>query len=204
MSVERIRLLLRQETTSAPTTIDRRQQISPEINFTCDGMITKWIIVANSLTYTNSFFFPELQVWRNIGNDVYHKISGTHIFLPFVPQSTNTLFEYSSFDPIPVRAGDVLGVFIPDDAYSRILLRSEVSRNRPRQHYHTTYSDIAESPFNIIDIMNNETQRATISSYYPLVTVQFGKHISMMINFMNNLFLYSENSNQQSINGGML
>ena len=82
MSVERIRLLLRQETTSAPTTIDRRQQISPEINFTCDGMITKWIIVANSLTYTNSFFFPELQVWRNIGNDVVELI----FFFPLFPR----------------------------------------------------------------------------------------------------------------------
>ena len=85
MSVEKIRLLLGRESTSL-TSANRRQHLSPEISFTCDGMITKWIIVANSLTGTNNQLFPKLQIWRNVGNDTYHKISGTHIFLPFVPK----------------------------------------------------------------------------------------------------------------------
>ena len=179
MSEERIRLVLGRDTTSLAN-FDRRQHLSPEINFTCDGMITKWIIVANSLIGPNNQFFPELQVWRNVGNDTYHKISGTHIFLPFVPQSTNTLFEYSSFDPIPVRAGDVLGVFIPDDTYSRIFLRSESSNNRPRLYYHTVDSTVTVSRFDVIDRMNNDPPMTTVTTYRPLVAVEFGEPFSMI------------------------
>ena len=183
MSVERIRLVLEQGSISimSATNIDRRQYISPEINFTCDGMITKWIIVANSFTGGNNQFFPELQVWRNVGNDTYHKISGTHIFLPFVPQSTNTLFEYSSFDPIPVRAGDVLGVFTPDNAYSRIYLAFEGGSNHPRLCYHQFSStSVTESPFDVIDRMNNVPPMSRVTTYRPLVAVEFGEPFSIL------------------------
>ena len=45
MSVERMRILLGWETVGSATNPDQRQQIIPDIKFTCDGMITKWIIV---------------------------------------------------------------------------------------------------------------------------------------------------------------
>ena len=183
MSVERIRLILGQGSTSiiSATSIDRRQYISPEINFTCDGMITKWIIVANSFTGENNQFFPELQVWRNVGNDTYHKISGTHIFLPFVPTSTNTLYEYSSFDPISVRAGDVLGVFTPDNSNSRIFLAFESGSNHPRLYYHQFSStSVIESPFDVIDRMNNVPPMSSVTNYRPLVAVEFGEPVSML------------------------
>ena len=90
MSLERIRLLLNVDRVSGITTIDRRQQISPEMNFTCNGTITKWIIGA-SFFDVNRHLYPELQVWRNIGNDTYVKISGTYIFLPFADLSNRIL-----------------------------------------------------------------------------------------------------------------
>ena len=55
----------------------QRQQITPNMTFTCEGMITKWIIGA--FLGRNSAFYPELQIWRNIGNDTYKKINGTFI-----------------------------------------------------------------------------------------------------------------------------
>ena len=68
MSVERMRILLGLDTVNQRSFQTKRQQITPDIRFTCDGMITKWIIGA----YTaGGSFNPELQVWRNIGNDVY-------------------------------------------------------------------------------------------------------------------------------------
>ena len=36
----------------------------------------------------------ELQVWRNIGNDVYQKINGN------LTSSRNHIYEYSNFSPI--------------------------------------------------------------------------------------------------------
>ena len=67
MSVERMRILRRQETVGSAANPAQRQQITPDIKFTCDGMITKWIIGAN--LNSSSSTLPELQVWRNI-----HKI----------------------------------------------------------------------------------------------------------------------------------
>ena len=46
MSVERIRSLLGLEGVGIAVTRHRRQQITPDIKFTCDGMITKWIVGA--------------------------------------------------------------------------------------------------------------------------------------------------------------
>ena len=76
-----MRILLGLETVGSATNPDQRQQITPDIKFTCDGMITKWIIGANVV---NSSFYPELQVWRNIGNDMYQKRNGTVITIPSV------------------------------------------------------------------------------------------------------------------------
>ena len=78
MSLERIRLLLNVDRVSSITIRDRRQQISPEMNFTCNGTITKWIIGA-SFFDVNRHLYPELQVWRNIGNDTY--VEHTYFYL---------------------------------------------------------------------------------------------------------------------------
>ena len=67
MSVERMRILLELDTVNDFNSLAQHQQITPDIRFTCDGMITKWIIGANM---AGSSINPELQVWRNIGNDV--------------------------------------------------------------------------------------------------------------------------------------
>ena len=73
MSVERMRLPCRLDTVNNYNFLSQRQQITPDIRFTCDRMITKWIVGANM---AGGSFNPELQVWRNIGNDVYQKING--------------------------------------------------------------------------------------------------------------------------------
>ena len=75
MSVARMRILLGLDTVGSAINPAQRQQITPDIKFTCDGMITKWIVGADWVGRDS--FYPELQVWRNIGNDVYQKRNGT-------------------------------------------------------------------------------------------------------------------------------
>ena len=75
MSVERMNILLGLESVGYAVTTAQRQQITPAINFTCDGMITKWIIGAVWRgQFSEESLYPELQVWRNIGNDMYQMI----------------------------------------------------------------------------------------------------------------------------------
>jgi len=121
MSRERVRILLGLETVGRRIFTEQRQQITPDITFTCDGHITKWIVGAR-WEDTRSLY-PELQVWRNVGNDVYHKINGTVINI--AAESPTRIYEYDNFSPIPVLAGDILGVFIPQTLTSKLLLWSE-------------------------------------------------------------------------------
>ena len=72
-------------------------------------MITKWIVGAD--WDSRDSLYPELQVWRNIGNDVYQKINGT--FINIEAENSNRIYEYNNFSPIPFLAGDILGVFVP-------------------------------------------------------------------------------------------
>ena len=175
--MERMRLILNLDTTSSLTYTERRQLIVPEVKVTCDGVITKWIVGAE-WTFSGRYLYPELQVWRHIGNETYQKIAGTYIYRP-LSMSPNKIYEYSKFAPIPVQSGDILGIFIPQDGISRLRLRSENTNSNsknPTQHYHL-FSDtsLAASPIDEIDIRNNELP-LTRASQYPLVSVEICKY----------------------------
>ena len=166
MSVERMRILLGLDTVNNYNFLAQRQQITPDIRFTCDGMITKWIIGA----YTaGGSFNPELQVWRNIRNDVYQKINGTFIDVTTSSQYEYSVYEYSNFSPIPFQAGDILGMFFPRQFSSNLVLLSE-NTTSPTNYYLTTGSTDSESPYDMMDISSVMSQ-----GYHPLVSVEIGK-----------------------------
>ena len=146
---------------------DARQQITPDINFTCDGFITKWIIGALRVN-DSDIQGPELQLWRNIGNDTYVKINGT--FIGSEAYNDSLIYEYTDFSPVPFKSGDVLGIFVPRAGNSRLRLRSEVN-NDPLNYYATTERTASVSPY-------NEIQPSGFSSsmiYHPLVSLEICK-----------------------------
>ena len=163
-----MRLLLGLDRVGGRMNTERRQQITPDIRFTCDGMITKWIVGAD--WQDNDNLYPELQIWRNIGNDTYQKINGT--FLEVETESEDRVYEYDDFAPIPFRAGDILGVFIPRTSLSRLRLLSE-NTNSPTNYYLTTGGSVAVSPHDMIDIQN--TPMVMSGTYRPLVSVEIGE-----------------------------
>ena len=162
-----MRLLLGLDRVSGRINTQSRQQITPNIKFTCDGMITKWIVGADWNSGDN--FYPELQIWRSSGNDTYQKINGT--FLEFEDSSSNRIYEYDNFSPIPFLAGDILGVFIPRTTISRLRLLSE-DTNSPNNYYLTTDVFVSESPY-VIDVRN--TPMVMSGTYHPLVSVEIGE-----------------------------
>ena len=169
MSVERMKILRRLETVGSTINPDQRQQITPDIKFTCDGMITKWIIGAN-ITF-NSSFYPELQVWRNIGNDMYQKINGTFITTP--TENSNRIYEYDNFSPIPFQAGDILGVFLPQLSTASLGLLSETT-DSPTNYYLMSAGDTDDSTYyDVIDLQSTESLLS--QDYHPLVSVEIGK-----------------------------
>ena len=189
MSVERIRIVLGLETFGNRTSLTAHQQITPDINFTCDGLITKWIIGAGWLDNGNSY--PELQVWRNVGNDVYRKINGTVIDI--TTQSSTRIYEYDTFSPIPVLAGDILGMFQPEFDISQLGLWSERD-NGPLTYYLPTDDTATESPFPLIDMPN---MLLLSSQYHPLVTVEMSKLLVVFPKWFIYMHVYIAHSCEQ-------
>ena len=164
MTVERMRLLLGLDHISSLRYADRRQQITPDLRFTCDGMITKWIIGADWNMHNPEY--PELQVWRNVGNTTYRLINGTVIESP--QESSNRIYEYDNFSPIPVQAGDILGVFM---GLSQLNILSEETGNNPVNYYLETSN---ATPYSMIDTMQRSPSVGS-QGYHPLVSVEIGK-----------------------------
>ena len=145
-----------------------RQQITPHINFTCNGFITKWIIGALRVNDSDLIPGPELQLWRNNGNDTYVKINGT--FIGSEAYNYSLIYEYTDFSPVPFKSGDVLGIFVPRAGSSILRLRSEAD-NGPLNYYETTDATASVLPY-------NEIQPSDLSSsmiYHPLVSLEICK-----------------------------
>ncbi|CAI8024208.1 hypothetical protein GBAR_LOCUS14077 [Geodia barretti] len=173
VSVERIRLLLGVDPTYGIEYNSQRQQISPEIKITCNGLITKWIIGADWTSSVSSYLYPELQVWRNVGNETYRKMSGTHVFFPFSARA-NRIYEYTKFAPIPVESGDILGIFTPSPSRLRLRFENDNSNN-PKVYYRSTDNSATSSPYEELDRQNNDPSLAT-ASYYPLVSLEIERY----------------------------
>ena len=137
------------------------------MRFTCDGNITKWIIGAEYDEDDN--LYPELQVWRNAGDETYRKING--IFIELQTSVSSRIYEYEDFSPIPVKSGDILGIFLPFFTSSRLRLASELASS-PAQHYIFTGVTASSSPYDETDL---EQDSVTRGAYHPLVSVEFGE-----------------------------
>ena len=87
-----------------------KQWLFPDINFTCNGSITKWIVGALDDTGTPQ---PELQIWRHNSSGVsrYDKVDFTRL----TPNETNdtNVHEYYLETPLEFQEGDILGVYQP-------------------------------------------------------------------------------------------
>ena len=159
-----MRLLLDIDSVAGTEPIEGRQQITPYMRFTCDGVITSWIIGAD--WNRNNSLFPEFQVWRNVGNNTYQKIHGTVAELP--TRTTTSVHVFNDFQPIPVMAGDVLGIFTSNK--SRLIPLSETTSSPI--NYYLPSGDSEESS---VDIFNAQSNNIMVEPYRPLVSAVIGE-----------------------------
>ena len=99
----------------------KEQRLFPDITFTCNGFITKWIVGACNADSNNSDN-TQLQIWRRGGssNTAYNKI-GVSILIPNETSHPN-VHEYISNPPLEFQEGDILGVYQPDDTNNQLNL----------------------------------------------------------------------------------
>ena len=91
---------------------DQQQRVFPDITFTCNGSITKWIVGAG--TGGGSSPPSELQIWRRSGSD-YTKVGSTQLTAQNSTNNSN-VYEYIPSQPLGFQEGDILGVYQSDDS----------------------------------------------------------------------------------------
>ena len=96
-----------------------RQLIIPNTTFTRNGSVVRWIFAARYRESATQY--PELQVWRENTTGTYVKVGSTGNMEPNQTGYLN-VYEYVLDPPLQVLASDVLGIYQPSSANSRLHL----------------------------------------------------------------------------------
>ena len=144
---------------------DTSQYIYPEMRFTCNGTIIKWIY--GGVQQPSGTMLPELQIWRQLGTDNYNKI-GSSLVTANTSIGTN-LYEFIPQTPLEFKEGDIFGVHIPRMQGNDL-------------HSLSLYEQKESGPFNLRDNGNPNSPLSTITgglttdgNDFPLVTVEISK-----------------------------
>lgn len=143
-------------------TQDKRQVIIPDINFTCNGTINKWILGAK--WSGESPAFTELQIWRKISATEYTKIGNTTV----MATSENDSEIYQLDTSLAFQEGDILGYFQPREKKSQLDLYLEDSQRLTTYHVSLGNDDFTpHDHFTLPDDDDTDTK-------YPLIAVKTG------------------------------
>ena len=145
------------------------QRLFPDITFTCNGFITKWIVGAEQRG--TAVLQSELQIWRNAGGRNYTKTGFTLLTSPSSTPLVN-VFEYNLNSPLEFHEGDILGLYQPQRQNSTLVV----------------YDQQCDGPVNIFVEDGSAQSTVTLDTPhnqydYPLVTVEIstGKHRALLI-----------------------
>ena len=140
---------------------DESQYIYPEMRFTCNGTITKWIYGGEQ--QPSGTMLPELQIWRQLGTDNYNKI-GSSLVTANTSIGTN-LYEFIPQTPLEFQEGDIFGIHTTDRSESQLNL----------------YQQRESGPINLQERANFPSSTITTElrkdrNDFPLVTVEISKY----------------------------
>ena len=138
-------------------------RVFPDINFTCSGNLTKWIVGGT----VGSMVGGEVQIWRrNNGSENDYTKVGYSILNATDPDNDN-VYEHIPDPPLEFQEGDILGVYqqIGD---MRVFYQDTTG---PANYRRTGHLDVAPpAPATLND------PTLVVSQYdYPLVTVEMCK-----------------------------
>jgi len=148
---------------------NQAQRIIPSLNFSCDGVINKWIVRAQ--WNSGGTAFPDLQLWRSSsGNGVYTKVGNTT--LSATSQNSSSLYELAVKPSLPFQRGDVLGIFQPNGPLSHLRIYYRTGSGNPRNFVFRVDNSVTEQP---LESFTTASFNVIIQSALPLVTVEICK-----------------------------
>lgn len=141
------------------------QRVIPDIHFTCNGTITKWII--GGLTGRNGENnLLELQVWRsNVSENVTFIRTTTSVVNNFNATDDKNVYEYIPKSPLEVQEGDILGFFQPEQS----MLNMYVQPNGGPLNYGA--SNMLSSSLTVINLESSLLNQ----NDYPLISAVISK-----------------------------
>ena len=127
---------------NSPQLTNNQQLIFPDLNFTCSATISS-LIVGADIAMGGLTAVPEIQVWRlNEGtSDVYTKVDDVPLSIQSVSEG---LAVYRLETTLSVMAGDILGIFYPQQSNSvlpsltdhgSVVLRRKVDGFQPPESF---------------------------------------------------------------------
>ena len=102
------------------------QFLYPEMIFSCNGSVTKWIFGADD---RGDQYYPELQIWRQLSPNSYTKIGSSSVNAGTMI-GTN-LYEFIPQAPLDFKEGDIFGAFIPLGVTNKGLVLNEQKGSGP-------------------------------------------------------------------------
>ena len=138
----------------------RQQRLFPDIKFTCNGFITKWIIGAQIRTTGITTELPEMQIWRRLTAESTYTKVGSSLLTNGVARNSNVI-EYTPVSPVEFQAGDILGVFQPRADHSKTLMYYQHGTG-PENHVYDVDTASNSAPL----------QQDQLAYDYPLVTAE--------------------------------
>ena len=145
---------------------DRRQFLYPELKFSCNGSVTKWIYGAVDMSGTGEL--PEIQIWRQTDTDTYTKQTFSRVSANETEPGTN-IHEYYPETPLEFQEGDILGYFQPDEDDSQIVLYAQRESGPTNLHVDGNV-DIAPITVTIPELIEEENN-------YPLISLEISKYL---------------------------
>ena len=147
---------------------DRELRIFPDINFTCNGNLTKWIFGGEIENNVGA----ELQIWRS-QNQTLMPNSYTFVgscVLPHWSPKSKGVYNCTPESPLEFEKGDVLGVY-QRHGMKRVEVFYQETTGPPNYRY--PYDLNTDPPLSLPVI---SATRITEYVDYPLVTVEIGKY----------------------------
>lgn len=141
------------------------QFIYPGINFTCNGAITSWSVLAREFTRPDDVLYPDLQLWRPTGGEgVYNKVG--NLTMSGGNMKDNDIYKFQS--PLTFQTGDILGIFQPHRTKSHLII--QLQQDIGSVSFYRSANSAVEPPFTSLNVSEDGKFYD-----YPLVSVVTGK-----------------------------
>lgn len=161
-----------------------QQSMYPKINFICNGSITVLYALARRFNGSDNMDrYPELQVWRKVGDENYTKVdnitlNGENINKhEYESINEHDIIELHHQDsPLDFQAGDIFGLFQPSPQRSQLRIYSQ-RQGGPMSLYMGAMGDVVPCShlnYSSFDVFND----------YPLVSVTTGQWLPLLLVYM--------------------